>query len=460
MTDTTMTNFVNVPVELHDSTQFLAWKNIEKGRKKRKVPVSKDGYPAPYNDTNALMSFSEIQRTCAENSEYNCGISLLDGLTVQLGTEVGYLWCLDFDGFRSPDGELSDDFVNTLFRVIPSYVEISPSGTGFKYFFVSARKPTSKLRVKFGASRFVKDYPDIRKYQHSEVEIFSKGFFLALTGAPLATHLSTLRFIEDTKLNQLLNLLEKWAIRSGGIGTETPVTTPKHDHNSEVPKSPKVLKRESLELVLRYIDNSDEQIWTDVSNALARVYQEAGQTHFLKFSSGEYSGKPYANYDEGECIARYHRALKECSNNSKGYRASYLINLAAEHPKWPKPALEYENELDSGSVVWGPPRLLTPAEFDGIMRAFNADQEKEVTTTTSRFTFLTTDQLQSLPKTTWRVKGLFPDKGLASIYGPSGSGKSFLALDLMAAIVLGTSFYGGKTNTCPVVYVALEGTGG
>ena len=101
MTDTTMTNFVNVPVELHDSTQFLAWKNIEKGRKKRKVPVSKDGYPAPYNDTNALMSFSEIQRTCAENSEYNCGISLLDGLTVQLGTEVGYLWCLDFDGFRS-----------------------------------------------------------------------------------------------------------------------------------------------------------------------------------------------------------------------------------------------------------------------------------------------------------------------------------------------------------------------
>jgi hypothetical protein len=406
------------------------------------------------------MSFSEIQRTCVENSEYNCGISLLDGLTVQLGTEVGYLWCLDFDGFRSPDGELSDDFVNTLFRVIPSYVEISPSGTGFKYFFVSARKPTSKLRVKFGASRFVKDYPDIRKYQHSEVEIFSKGFFLALTGAPLATHLSTLRFIEDTKLNQLLNLLEKWAIRSGGIGTETPVTTPKHDHNSEVPKSPKVLKRESLELVLRYIDNSDEQIWTDVSNALARVYQEAGQTHFLKFSSGEYSGKPYANYDEGECIARYHRALKECSNNSKGYRASYLINLAAEHPKWPKPALEYENELDSGSVVWGPPRLLTPAEFDGIMRAFNADQEKEVTTTTSRFTFLTTDQLQSLPKTTWRVKGLFPDKGLASIYGPSGSGKSFLALDLMAAIVLGTSFYGGKTNTCPVVYVALEGTGG
>jgi hypothetical protein len=78
----------------------------------------------------------------------------------------------------------------------------------------------------------------------------------------------------------------------------------------------------------------------------------------------------------------------------------------------------------------------------------------------SPYTFLTTEQLRSLPPTKWRVKGLFPDKGLASIYGPSGSGKSFLALDLMAAIVLGTGFYGSKTNHCPVVYVALEGTGG
>ena len=78
----------------------------------------------------------------------------------------------------------------------------------------------------------------------------------------------------------------------------------------------------------------------------------------------------------------------------------------------------------------------------------------------SPYTFLTTEQLRSLPPTRWRVKGLFPDKGLASIYGPSGSGKSFLALDLMAAIVRGTSFYGSKTNPCPVVYVALEGTGG
>jgi hypothetical protein len=87
-------------------------------------------------------------------------------------------------------------------------------------------------------------------------------------------------------------------------------------------------------------------------------------------------------------------------------------------------------------------------------------QLEAISSSASPYTFLTTEQLQSLPKTTWRVKGLFPEHGLGSIYGPSGSGKSFLALDLMAAVACGSAFYGHKTTQCPVVYVALEGTGG
>jgi hypothetical protein len=101
-----------------------------------------------------------------------------------------------------------------------------------------------------------------------------------------------------------------------------------------------------------------------------------------------------------------------------------------------------------------------PLVFEQAREAQKALSGQTDTVPASPYTFLTTEQLRSLPLTKWRVKGLFPDKGLASIYGPSGSGKSFLALDLMAAIVLGTSFYGSKTNHCAVVYVALEGTGG
>ena len=76
------------------------------------------------------------------------------------------------------------------------------------------------------------------------------------------------------------------------------------------------------------------------------------------------------------------------------------------------------------------------------------------------YTFLTSEQLQQLPSTVWRVKGFLPDCGLASIYGPSGSGKSFLVIDLIASIANGEEFYGLKTKPCPAVYVALEGVGG
>ena len=88
------------------------------------------------------------------------------------------------------------------------------------------------------------------------------------------------------------------------------------------------------------------------------------------------------------------------------------------------------------------------------------EPEKVISDIAGRFNFLTTSQLSQLPATRWRVKNLLPAQGLASIYGPSGSGKSFLALDLLAKVSMGQEWYGMKSDSCPVVYVALEGVGG
>ena len=60
----------------------------------------------------------------------------------------------------------------------------------------------------------------------------------------------------------------------------------------------------------------------------------------------------------------------------------------------------------------------------------------------------------------WRVKGLLPTTGIAAIFGPSGSGKSFLAKDLGACIALGQDWFGHRTSACHVTYVMLEGEGG
>ena len=77
-----------------------------------------------------------------------------------------------------------------------------------------------------------------------------------------------------------------------------------------------------------------------------------------------------------------------------------------------------------------------------------------------RYKLLGADDLRNLPPLAWRVRGVLPAVGLAGLYGPSASGKSFLALDMAAAIAEGRQWFGCRVEAAPVVYAALEGEGG
>ena len=77
-----------------------------------------------------------------------------------------------------------------------------------------------------------------------------------------------------------------------------------------------------------------------------------------------------------------------------------------------------------------------------------------------RYRLLNGSDLEQLPPLVWLVKGVLPATGIAGIYGPSGSGKSFLCLDLAISIANGKSWFGRRVNAAPVVYAALEGEAG
>jgi 5S rRNA maturation endonuclease (ribonuclease M5) len=55
------------------------------------------------------------------------------------------------------------------------------------------------------------------------------------------------------------------------------------------------------------------------------------------------------------------------------------------------------------------------------------------------------------------VEELFPRVGLGTIYGPSTAGKTFVALDWMAAIATGKPLFGRDTEPVGVLYLAFEG---
>lgn len=78
----------------------------------------------------------------------------------------------------------------------------------------------------------------------------------------------------------------------------------------------------------------------------------------------------------------------------------------------------------------------------------------------SRFELLTPEQLVEMPQPEWCVKRVLQRDGIAAIFGAPASGKSFLTLDLMAHVAAGKEWFGFRTYSVPVVYVALEGEQG
>lgn len=77
-----------------------------------------------------------------------------------------------------------------------------------------------------------------------------------------------------------------------------------------------------------------------------------------------------------------------------------------------------------------------------------------------RFRVLKVADLAALPRMQWRVHSVLPTTGCGAVYGPSGSGKSFLVLDLAAVLGVGGEWFGHRVKPCRVLYIVLEGEAG
>ena len=65
-------------------------------------------------------------------------------------------------------------------------------------------------------------------------------------------------------------------------------------------------------------------------------------------------------------------------------------------------------------------------------------------------------EARNRPRPRWQVEGLLVQGTIATIYGPSGAGKTFVALDLAMRVALGRDFHGRRVVQAPVLYVACE----
>tara|TARA_R110002126_G_scaffold177078_1_gene325907 strand:- start:2497 stop:3564 length:1068 start_codon:yes stop_codon:yes gene_type:complete len=84
---------------------------------------------------------------------------------------------------------------------------------------------------------------------------------------------------------------------------------------------------------------------------------------------------------------------------------------------------------------------------------FNANTGNEIR-------LLSPGDVEALPNLEYLIQGILPSPAFGVIFGPPGSGKSFVALSMALAIASGTNWLGRKVTKGKVLYVAAEGVYG
>lgn len=79
---------------------------------------------------------------------------------------------------------------------------------------------------------------------------------------------------------------------------------------------------------------------------------------------------------------------------------------------------------------------------------------------TQRFKVLSVAEFLQRPQLAWIIKDILPQAGLCTVFGDSGSGKTFFVLDMVGAIARGIPWRGLKTKQHSVVYICAEGAAG
>lgn len=92
-----------------------------------------------------------------------------------------------------------------------------------------------------------------------------------------------------------------------------------------------------------------------------------------------------------------------------------------------------------------------------IRELCEVEAREDEQTTPAILRFVTITDLLARPVPPWRILRVIPARGLIVLYGASGSGKTFGALDLAAAVCRGIPWAGRRTRRAAVAYVAAEG---
>jgi hypothetical protein len=408
---------IHVPAPLRDLPIFLCWRlepRYEGDPKPLKVPYyplgnKRTGRQGAPEDRSQLTTFAIARDQAARRGMTGIGVALLEGYD---------LVAIDVDNCVT-DGKLPSEI---LHAVGSTYAEYSPSGRGIRAIMRgnlgNHKAPTTDTDYGF--------------------EVFSTSGFCTLTGNAL-DHIDILG-LEDTVGKVGSEIKAICQRRFGGFMTPR---VPDPD-DFMLGREPKIgLTISQMEELVSVLDpDMPREDWIKVAMGLSHE-TDGDDTGFYIFNDWSAQG---AKYPSEEALRTQWESFER--RKGAGHRQVTMATV-----------LKMAKEAGATST----PRPTLAATVDDLRTAMSA-----VAATPALGMFTPEDYSGRFPITSlavsimmepggWLIKNVLPDAGLIVLYGASGSGKTFVAIDLAYAIAMGIQWRGNRTKKGRVLIIAAEG---
>lgn len=339
-----------------------------------------------------------------------------DGVGLAMLPEWG-ITAIDVDHCVDPDGNLPEDIEGIVQQ---TYAEYSPSGAGIRAFFT-------------GSLGNHKSQATPERYG---LETFASTGFVTFTGNILP-HVDILGY-EDRVAPLSGELVDLCQSRFGASSD-----TAFDPDDFMAGREPKLgLSVEEMEALLEALDpDMGRDEWIRVGMALHHE-TEGDDTGFYLWDAWSAMG---AKYPSEEGLRQQWDSFERRKGVGRRHVTMASVIKMAKEAGYTRPNIATVEELVAAvaDVQQAPVIGATPPDFDGKFAVFRADAA------TRR------------PPIKWMIKGVMPKADIAVIFGASGSGKTFVALDMAMAVARGVDWRGHRVAEAQrVLYIAAEGSGG
>jgi KaiC/GvpD/RAD55 family RecA-like ATPase len=151
-----------IPERLRRCAQWVNWKVIKRNGAEVKLPIQPNGKPASTTDSETWSAYKDLATT--------------NGAGFVFSLDDPYIG-IDLDGCRDPLTGVVDDWALEVLDRMPTYAEVSPSGSGVKLIGLADEAWTHQNKVNVSAIGHGGKRP--------AVEVYDRGRYFAITARVL-----------------------------------------------------------------------------------------------------------------------------------------------------------------------------------------------------------------------------------------------------------------------------------